>query len=67
MHMICFTYRSDGTKFYFPYYDVVCIAENQDGTVIRVRDRSCNDTRDFYIQEEAQEILDQMKQISKGE
>lgn len=67
MYMINFTSRADGTKFYLPYYDVIWIAETQEGTVVRVKDHSCNDTRDFYIQEEAKQILDQMKQLSKGE
>lgn len=67
MHMICITSREDGTKYYFPYYDIFFIQENKDGTVIRVKDRSCNDSFDFYIQEEAKQILDQMKQLSKGE
>lgn len=67
MYMVCFSCKEDGTKMWFPHYDVLFIQENRHGTVIRVKDRSCNDSFDFCIQEEAQQILDQIKNISKGE
>lgn len=67
MYMVCFTRKTDDTKVWVPYFDIQFIVEKESNTAVRIRDRAYNSTHDVEIQEEAKQILDQMKQISKGE
>lgn len=62
MYMIKFTRKDDDTKMWVPYFDVLAIAEKGRNTIVRIKNRDSGGSDDFYIQEEAQQILDQMKQ-----